>query len=574
MNDARHRRTGGSGTIDCLFIGHNEVDCKTHVGQIEQMGVNSIVSREMSLNYLNYNGEPYYASDILNYFNSAAGEERGAGKFFDYWGGMNLAAAYMGSYLYQRGFSFDFVNSFHSQKEELAEKLKQGNILTIAIITTYYIYSFPVLEIMDFIKSYNRTAKVIIGGPFIADRILSDTPRELQTFFQLVGADFYVDSSQGEATLHNIIKALKEGRSCEGVHNIHYRDGNGYKANPLLKENNRLSENPVDWSLFTDKEPEYVSVRTSISCPFGCAFCSFPKKAGRYQTMSVEMVEKELNSLAGIGSVTSLHFIDDTLNVPVKRFKELLRMMIKNKYHFQWHSHYRCQFADRETVELMKKSGCVGVFLGLESGNDQILKNMNKSASVEEYQKGLALLKEYEILSYGSFIIGFPGETEETVNDMIRFIDENEVDFYNIKIWHHEPFAPIMKEKDKYGITGRHVEWKHNTMNSAQACDLLEKSLMLIKRSIHVPDYGFSFQSFLHLLQKGMNAEALKSFLTAFNRGIKDKIINPSQRETKPEVMRLLELYAVPGPRRRKDSGSEDSGTMAEMDLAADFDLN
>jgi radical SAM superfamily enzyme YgiQ (UPF0313 family) len=72
-------------------------------------------------------------------------------------------------------------------------------------------------------------------------------------------------------------------------------------------------------------------------------------------------------------------------------------MMIKNKYEFKWNSFFRCQFADREVVELMKESGCEGVFMGIESGSDKILENMNKASRIEKYYEGIALLKEYDI---------------------------------------------------------------------------------------------------------------------------------------------------------------------------------
>ena len=77
------------------------------------------------------------------------------------------------------------------------------------------------------------------------------------------------------------------------------------------------------------------NIRTSISCPFSCAFCGFPEHAGKYQTVNVELIERELKSVDRMESVKSVYFIDDTFNVPVKRFKEILRMMIRNRFKFR-----------------------------------------------------------------------------------------------------------------------------------------------------------------------------------------------------------------------------------------------
>ena len=67
-------------------------------------------------------------------------------------------------------------------------------------------------------------------------------------------------------------------------------------------------------------------------------------------------------------------------------------------------------------VKKMARSGCKGVFLGVESGSNQILKNMKKGAIIEFYKDGVRWLREAGIVTVGSFIIGFPGETEETVS--------------------------------------------------------------------------------------------------------------------------------------------------------------
>src|SRR5580692_8915848 len=76
-------------------------------------------------------------------------------------------------------------------------------------------------------------------------------------------------------------------------------------------------------------------------------------------------------------------FVDDTFNVPLPRFKKLLRMMIDKAWGFEWISFFRCSNADEEAFDLMARSGCIGVFLGIESGDQTILEYMDKHAKVE-----------------------------------------------------------------------------------------------------------------------------------------------------------------------------------------------
>jgi radical SAM PhpK family P-methyltransferase len=543
--------------IDCLFIGHNEMDFVEYEKNVRKMGTASGAYRDLGKNFILYNNRPYPVSGIFNLFycsgpgGSLEMKPLAMGETF------SNAIAYLGTYLNRRGMTFDYVNCFTDEKDRLAEKLQQENILTIAIITTLYVAAFPILEIMDFIKRYNRTARIIIGGPYVTTQVRTLEPEELNFLFKSIGADVYVNSSQGEAALVEIIRSLKTGGALQGVKNIYYQSGEGYAAAPVQPEDNKLSENMVDWDLFAPHAGEYVNVRTAISCPFACAFCGFPEHAGKYQPAEVAALERELNRLDRIGTVKSVYFIDDTFNVPVKRFKDILRMIIKNRYRFRWHCNFRCQFSDREMVELMKESGCKGVFLGIESGSNQILKNMNKKASREKYLEGTALLKEYGIVTHGSFIVGFPGESEETVNDTISFIKESQLDFYRAQLWYCETITPIWREREKYKIKGSQYEWGHATMDSGTASDLVDKIFFTIRDSVWVPQYNFEFDHMVHLLHRGLSIRQVKDFLKAFYRGTRERIENPSRKEVSFEVIR--QLKSALGDRRPLDEETEDA---------------
>lgn len=546
-------------TIDCLIIGHNEMDFEEYEKKVRKMGVNSGAYRDLNLNFLRYNNRSYQASEIFNLFCRDDKECTIPVKPIHMLDTFSAAIPYLGTYLNRRGFTFDYVVSFQDEKEELTEKLMQENILAVAVTTTLYVSAFPIVEIIEFIRKYNRTAKIIIGGPFITTqvRVLDET--ELETLFNsTIKADFYVNSSQGEATLVQLISALKSNSSTDQINNIYYRIDKGLVATPILKENNRLSENMVNWDLFAHRIGAHAAVRTSISCPFSCAFCGYPEHAGPFQTVDANIIKREIKLLNKIKTLKSVYFIDDTFNVPVKRFKEILRTLIKNKCRFKWHSYFRSQFADREMVELMKESGCEGVYLGIESGNDQILKNMNKTASVEKYLEGIELLKENEIVTYGNFIIGFPGETYETVDDTIKFIKESGIDFYRVQLWYCDTITPIWKERDKYDIKGERFEWRHATMDSRTACDLVDEIFLKIDQSTWVPQYNFNFDSIWHLIHQGLSFESVKNFLKSFNRGIKEKLPHPSQKEVSCEVISQLINY-------QKENGNADGGNFFEI---------
>jgi radical SAM PhpK family P-methyltransferase len=506
------------------------------------MGVNSGAYRDLNLNFIVYNNRPYTLAEIFNIFHYQHHENNtDAASFFHVAESFNAAIAYLGTYLDRNGYTFDYVNAFQYSKAELEEKLTKENILTIAVITTLYVSVFPIIEIIEFIKTYNRTAKIIVGGPFVSTKARTLDPEELKYLFQTtIAADFYVNSSQGESTLIKIINAIKNNLPLENIPNIYYKVGDILKSTPALSENNKLAVNMVDWSLFKEKSGEYVNIRTAISCPFSCSFCGFPQHAGPYQAVPAAMIEDELKTLDKTGTVKHVYFIDDTFNTPVKRFKEILRMMIKNKFGFKWYSFFRCQFADEEMVELMKQSGCKGVHLGLESGNNQILKNMNKVAHVDEYAGGIELLKKYGLVTYGNFIIGFPGETEDTVKDTVKFIETSGLDFFRAQLWYCELITPIFKKRDLYHIEGKSFEWSHATMNAQKACELIENILLTIEKPTWVPQYNFDYDSVWHLVHRGMSIPQVKNLLNCFNFAVREKLSAPSRGEVSYEALKQL----------------------------------
>jgi len=554
-------------SIDCLFIGHNETNFSELEKTIKSMGVNSGAYRDLNLNFVQIRGQLYRITDIYNMFFKYDDNFQKFG-LLRHDESLHTAIAYLGTYLHKSGFTFDYINSFQNEKESLVEKFQSSDIKSIAILTQLYVSVFPILEIITFIKKYNSQAKIIVGGPFISTQIRNEDSYTIDYLFKSMDADIYVYSAQGEATLVNILESLKNHSSIADVPNIYYKLGNHYVNTPIVVENNKLAENMVDWNLFKNDMRYFVDTRTAISCPFSCAFCGFPEHAGKYQTIDVDLIERELNTFAEFGKIKSVSFIDDTFNVPLKRFQAILKMIIKNKYDFTWNSHFRCQFADDETISMMKESGCEAVFLGIESANDTILNNMIKRAKRIDYTRGITLLHKYNILTHASFIIGFPGETKNTVQDTINFIEQYKPTFFKAQQWYCEKITPVWRDKDKYGIKGSNFEWEHRTMNSTTASDIVEDIFLAIKNSISLPAYNFEMPGLLKMLHRGMDLHHCKMFVSAFNQAVKEKLINPNVKDVSNNALQKLE-NAYYG----KAENSLKTESIPKTTLEAEFDF-
>ena len=510
--------------IDCLIIGCNQMVFSEYVGHIKKMGESSGAFRDLNLSYCEEGDIIQSCSDYCNkyYFAESGVMPMSYDNIF------SATVAYLGSFLNRNALSFAYINSYQEGKEDLISILKHDNIRTIAITTTYYVSVLPVLEIVNLIRQYNKEVVIVIGGPFVNTQYKIHTEESFKYMLNQIGADIYVINSQGEQALVNVIQAVKNKSSFEMIENIIYRKHTQFVFNPFTSEDNKLNQNMVDWHLFGQEfshtKRRMVMVRTATSCPFSCTFCSFPAHAGDYRYVTPDDVCRELDQLKQITAVNSVTFIDDTFNVPLRRFKDILRQFIERDYQFKWNCNFRCQYADEEAVALMKEAGCEGVFLGIESGSDRILKNMNKSATVEQYKKGIGLLKKYGILTYASLIIGFPGETEETVRETISLIESAQPDFFRAQLWYYDTMTPIHKEADKYGLQNSQFEWVHNTMNSKEAAAWVDYLHSHMQHSVWLPQNDFDFPSLFNLLSRGWTIPQIKDVLRSFNEKVYKKM--------------------------------------------------
>lgn len=509
---------------DCMIVGFNDYSFDDYIEALEVGGKTGVSYRDSNLSFLTYEGTRLRALDVLNKHAASLKIEGAELNNSDF---LWPVITYLGTYLNKRGISFDYVRLFHQDREKLKASLIQQDVRTVAITTTVYVTPQPIMEIVDFVRRYDPKATIVIGGPYLADLPKILDKAALAEHLEMLGADIYIFGAEGEETLVKLISALKSGAEYQHLDNIGYQTAAGFKVNTIVAEGNSLEENMVDYSLFDKKDiGEFVTVRTAKSCPFACAFCGFPERAGKYKYLPVEYVERELNAIRDIGGVSTITFIDDTFNVPKGRFKDMLRMMIKNNYQFRWNSYLRSDHVDDEALELMAASGCDGVFLGVESGSTDILINMAKNSRPEHYRRVIKKCRELGIVTYASVIIGFPGEDRRTVQESIDFLNDAKPDFFRAQVWYADPITPIYKKGQDYDLSGQAFQWQHRTMDSMEAAYYVEKMFLCVTGSTWLPQNGFEPWSLYYLQRKGMTLGKIHAYLEYFNDGLKQKLLS------------------------------------------------
>jgi radical SAM PhpK family P-methyltransferase len=496
--------------IDCLVIGYHENEISGDELELAVTDVEELPAQLRSLRRTNIGVDGSYLPYLEGLSQLYGGP---GGSLYTVAELPSLGTLYLVNYLRKRGRSADFVNSFTYERERLAAMLAEGP-RSVAITTTFYMAPGPVIEIVRFIRECNSEVPIIVGGPLVDNSCRGLETDRLHRMFDRTGGDIYVWESQGESTLHGVVGAIVDGTPLANVPNVFHRDGGSWEFTGKRPEVNDLNECSVDWRGFDrDELGPTLSTRTARSCAFSCAFCDYPERAGALTLADISTVERELEALAELG-VRRVAFIDDTFNVPMRRFKDLCRMMARRDFGIEWFSYFRCGHAREPSVyDLMYDAGCRGVLLGIESGNDMVLKNMDKRATTKDYRYGIEQLRKRDIFVHASFVLGFPGESTETVQDTIDFLNETQPNTFAVNHWYYLHNTPVHVRAPMFELTGNGYHWQHRTMNATQALNEADRVFSSVTGASWMPVNGLDFWGVPYLLGKGMTAGQITGFL-------------------------------------------------------------
>ena len=432
---------------------------------------------------------------------------------FTVWEMLLCSGLLLRSHLERHGFVVRLVNYIDSDNASCEfAALRDFDPDIVLISTTFVLSQRHLIDIGSQLKAEIPSAYLVAGGHHVFVSLRRMTTAQRAQYVLDSGVEAMVNDSQGEAAVLSICRAWPQPPSS--VPNVLWRDPSGtVHENPAVPENNDINWTPIE--LGGIKAGEVVHIRTARSCGFKCAFCSYPSIAGGLTLMEHDKVIATLRAAKDAG-VGALFFVDDTFNVPRKRFEILIDAMISEGLNIPWYSFLRSQYVDEALVGKMAKSGCKGVFLGIESGSNKILKNMKKGAAVDFYRRSIKWLRAANIIAVGSFILGFPGETEETVEATREFIESSGLEYYFIQPFYYLHHTPVHSRAAEFGLSGEGLFWTHSTMNWSQAIGHVNRLFLDIKNSTFVnPDY--TLWEIAYLRSKGMSEAEIKAYRISIN---------------------------------------------------------
>ena len=240
----------------------------------------------------------------------------------------------------------------------------------------------------------------------------------------------------GEA--EETLKEILEGKTYSDILGMYYRDDLLIKFNgprPFIEDLDSIpfpARHLVDNSIYRrpDNNKVQATIKVSRGCPFHCFFClATPVSGAKVRRRSVENIMAEIKECVEKYNITNFLFWSDIFNLDKKWVYDLCQAIIDSGLKITWSANTRADTADYDMAKKMYESGCRLVSIGVESGSQYMLDKMGKKITLDDIRRTVKIFKKAKIRIYNYFVIGLPWESEETVEDTIRFAIELDSDF-------------------------------------------------------------------------------------------------------------------------------------------------
>jgi len=337
-----------------------------------------------------------------------------------------LGLLYIASTLEDKGYSVK-VNDLSGISQE-DWKIGMADIYGI----TTYVTSVPISEnIAKLCKKTNKYSKVVVGGAHP-----TAVPEKMSSLFDIVV------SGEGELAFLDIMNDFPNNKR--------------YYKRPLEKKLDSYPNpayhliDPFSYKRTINGETS-LTILTSRGCPFRCSFCGLDESHRIFKKKSPESVVKEIKELKDKYGIKKYNFQDDTFTVDKKRLHRMLDLLKPLDIGFRVHG--RAGLDKKEDYIKLKEAGCDLIAWGIESGSQKILDKMNKQATVKDNEDVIKWAKDVGITSRAFFILGFPGETKETMEETKAFLEKTDPDQYFVSNFVPYPGTDVWNNPAKYDIT-------------------------------------------------------------------------------------------------------------------------
>ena len=430
-----------------------------------------------------------------------------------------IGVAYIAAVLEKNGYQVTVIDcpplniTYEGLKQEIARFMP--HIVGITSVTVTFSSAVQAAQVIK--ESYPK-ALIVLGGPHV-------TVLDEQTLREHPQVDIVV-RGEGEQTMLELANLVYRSN----LENLHKVDGITFRENGQIV---RTSDREFIVNLDELPDPAYkyfplekyrlydkliLPITTSRGCFANCSFCLAPRMAGKtVRSRSPKHVVDELERSKKLYKPDAFTFHDETFTSDKERAIAICEEIKRRKINLPWDCSTRVDRINTEVLEKMKEAGCQLVSFGAESGNQGILNIMRKGTTVELNEKAIKLTKEVGLSVTVSMIIGYPGETEETLQQTFDFINRTKPDDVHMSIATPYPGIELNKVIKDMGWK-MSDDWGHCDMQ-AQVIEnpMLTTNLVEARREFY--SHFYSWRYILRQSLKGtfyskiMARAALNNFL-------------------------------------------------------------
>jgi radical SAM superfamily enzyme YgiQ (UPF0313 family) len=385
-------------------------------------------------------------------------------------------------------------------------------------------------------KEVYPQALVVLGGPHV-------TVLDEQTVGENADVDVVV-RGEGEATMLELAELVAKSNleNLQNVKGITFRKDGNIVRTPERDFIQNLDELPHPaYKYFPlDKYRLFgkliLPITTSRGCFANCSFCLAPRMAGRaFRARSPKNVVDELELFKNLYKPDAFTFHDETFTTDKERAIEICEEIRRRKIGTPWDCSTRVDRISKDLLVKMKEVGCQLVSFGAESGSQEILNAMRKGTTVEQNERAIKWVKEAGMTVTVSMIIGYPGETRETLEQTLNFIRKTQPDDVHLSLATPYPGIELNKVVKDLGWEMCEDWGQYDMQAQVFKNPMLSVDLVKARRDFYKEFYSWSYilrQSLKrNFYSKIMVRAALNNFLW---RTKLPKLLSSSLREQKP----------------------------------------
>jgi len=395
------------------------------------------------------------------------------------------------SRLLGEGFNAELIDSYYSERHRFLQLLRD-NPKMVVISTTFILNKKSLYDLVRDIRSVAPDIYIVAGGPFVYSSYLIrqrrgssgyDVTSPSDDFLFLnddnrPDVDLYIVSMKGEWVLSKALGLIKSGKAVSGLPDVAHWDGRRYVFSPRSVSEVDPDDPSIDWDGMPDDlfKSGAVNVQASYGCPCKCEFCNFVRGDRPAHVKPLGVLVSELTRLAARG-IKYVRFVDDNFRLGRNDLNRVCEAFLEAGLNLKWMSFFRASSLEGADLELLKRAGCIEVQMGVESADREVLRRMNKKSDPDMYARVIGRLLDAGIDCSCCFIVGFPGETRESFERTVDFIESmpnpSQPGLFSWSIYPFllVPLSPIYEpaKRAECGLSGYMKEWKHSTMDSATA---------------------------------------------------------------------------------------------------------